>query len=267
MLWTSLITRSSIGLWSVSKDPQAAVAFRCFGGNAPGPEELAQDPERASRLIHEVSGREDLKIGKWTYLNSIQSGHLFSYVAPKLTRSCYRVSARMVERFGDDERIFLAGDAAHIHSPAGAQGLNSSIQDSVSSRLRCECMVLSDKLVQSRMEARSGLQGSGIVGLIGQLLHGARSRNSGDAGAHVQRTQGHARQRRSWSFARSLRTPWRSDGARPRRSVRSWPRGSVRSWSRGSSSTDQRRPSRRTRCLGPLQAARRALRVEPDRHE
>jgi 2-polyprenyl-6-methoxyphenol hydroxylase-like FAD-dependent oxidoreductase len=37
----------------------------------------------------------------------------------------------MVERFGDDVRIFLVGDAAHTHSPAGAQGLNSSIQDSV----------------------------------------------------------------------------------------------------------------------------------------
>lgn len=29
-------------------------------------------------------------------------------------------------------RVFLTGDAAHCHSPAGGQGLNSSIQDSVS---------------------------------------------------------------------------------------------------------------------------------------
>lgn len=29
------------------------------------------------------------------------------------------------------ERIFLAGDAAHIHSPAGAQGMNTGIQDAV----------------------------------------------------------------------------------------------------------------------------------------
>jgi 2-polyprenyl-6-methoxyphenol hydroxylase-like FAD-dependent oxidoreductase len=28
-------------------------------------------------------------------------------------------------------RVFLAGDAAHIHSPAGAQGMNTGIQDSV----------------------------------------------------------------------------------------------------------------------------------------
>ena len=28
-------------------------------------------------------------------------------------------------------RVFLAGDAAHIHSPAGAQGMNTGIQDAV----------------------------------------------------------------------------------------------------------------------------------------
>ena len=26
-------------------------------------------------------------------------------------------------------RVFLAGDAAHVHSPAGAQGMNTGIQD------------------------------------------------------------------------------------------------------------------------------------------
>ncbi|OTA93859.1 hypothetical protein M434DRAFT_39440, partial [Hypoxylon sp. CO27-5] len=30
-----------------------------------------------------------------------------------------------------DRRLFVAGDAAHIHSPAGAQGMNTGIQDSV----------------------------------------------------------------------------------------------------------------------------------------
>ena len=29
------------------------------------------------------------------------------------------------------ERAFLAGDAAHVHSPAGAQGMNSGIQDAI----------------------------------------------------------------------------------------------------------------------------------------
>jgi 2-polyprenyl-6-methoxyphenol hydroxylase-like FAD-dependent oxidoreductase len=37
----------------------------------------------------------------------------------------------MVDNFRQG-RIFLAGDAAHTHTPAGGQGINSSVQDSVS---------------------------------------------------------------------------------------------------------------------------------------
>lgn len=29
-------------------------------------------------------------------------------------------------------RVFIVGDAAHVHPPTGGQGLNSSVQDSVS---------------------------------------------------------------------------------------------------------------------------------------
>jgi 2-polyprenyl-6-methoxyphenol hydroxylase-like FAD-dependent oxidoreductase len=42
--------------------------------------------------------------------------------------STYRVHTRHVERFSAG-RCFLAGDSAHIHSPAGAQGMNTGIQD------------------------------------------------------------------------------------------------------------------------------------------
>lgn len=42
--------------------------------------------------------------------------------------SAYRVHHRCVERFRDG-RCFLAGDAAHVHSPVGAQGMNTGLQD------------------------------------------------------------------------------------------------------------------------------------------
>lgn len=42
--------------------------------------------------------------------------------------STYRVHTRHVGRFSEG-RCFLAGDSAHIHSPAGAQGMNTGIQD------------------------------------------------------------------------------------------------------------------------------------------
>jgi len=42
--------------------------------------------------------------------------------------STYKVHARHVNKFSVG-RCFLAGDSAHIHSPAGAQGMNTGIQD------------------------------------------------------------------------------------------------------------------------------------------
>lgn len=40
----------------------------------------------------------------------------------------YRVHHRIAARFRDGA-VFLAGDAAHVHSPVGAQGMNTGLQD------------------------------------------------------------------------------------------------------------------------------------------
>ncbi|KAK4127996.1 hypothetical protein N657DRAFT_567023 [Parathielavia appendiculata] len=45
-----------------------------------------------------------------------------------LTR--FRLHHRCVNQYRDD-RLFVAGDAAHIHSPAGGQGMNAGIQDAI----------------------------------------------------------------------------------------------------------------------------------------
>lgn len=42
--------------------------------------------------------------------------------------STYRIQHRAASRFRD-KRCFLLGDAAHIHSPMGAQGMNTGLQD------------------------------------------------------------------------------------------------------------------------------------------
>lgn len=42
--------------------------------------------------------------------------------------SSYRVHTRHVQQFSK-RRCFLAGDAAHVHTPAGGQGMNTGIQD------------------------------------------------------------------------------------------------------------------------------------------
>ncbi|MFI8766885.1 FAD-dependent monooxygenase [Streptomyces sp. NPDC053792] len=42
--------------------------------------------------------------------------------------SVFRPNVRLAERYRDG-RLLLCGDAAHVHTPAGAQGLNTGVQD------------------------------------------------------------------------------------------------------------------------------------------
>jgi 2-polyprenyl-6-methoxyphenol hydroxylase-like FAD-dependent oxidoreductase len=49
-------------------------------------------------------------------------------VTAVVSSSTYRVQERVAERFSEGP-VFLVGDAAHTHSPAGGQGMNTGIQD------------------------------------------------------------------------------------------------------------------------------------------
>jgi 2-polyprenyl-6-methoxyphenol hydroxylase-like FAD-dependent oxidoreductase len=51
-------------------------------------------------------------------------------VLKSMDTGLYRLHRRMVERYRVG-RCFLAGDAAHIHTPAGGQGMNTGIQDGI----------------------------------------------------------------------------------------------------------------------------------------
>jgi 2-polyprenyl-6-methoxyphenol hydroxylase-like FAD-dependent oxidoreductase len=62
------------------------------------------------QLLEERSGRSDIRLE-----------------APAWT-SFWRANVRMVNRYRVG-RAFIAGDAAHVHSPAGGQGMNTGIQD------------------------------------------------------------------------------------------------------------------------------------------
>lgn len=59
-----------------------------------------------------------------------QRAHIPATFAHLRWSSWFRINSRMVGRlrFG---RVFLGGDAAHIHSPAGAQGMNTGMQDMI----------------------------------------------------------------------------------------------------------------------------------------
>jgi 2-polyprenyl-6-methoxyphenol hydroxylase-like FAD-dependent oxidoreductase len=65
-------------------------------------------------------------------------------------------------------RVFLAGDAAHVHSPAGAQGMNTGIQDAANLgwKLACALRGAADELLDS-YEAERRAIARGVVMLTG----------------------------------------------------------------------------------------------------
>lgn len=67
-------------------------------------------------------GFEDLRPGV-EQITGIRVGHVNWF-------STYRVHHRVAEHFRQG-RVFLAGDAGHVHSPAGGQGMNTGIGDAV----------------------------------------------------------------------------------------------------------------------------------------
>ncbi len=71
-------------------------------------------------------------------------------------KSAKSANIRMAEHF-QIGRVLIAGDAAHTHSPAGGQGLNSGAMDAVCDICLVNIISGADEmaLVQFRMEACS----------------------------------------------------------------------------------------------------------------
>ncbi|MCK8787755.1 FAD-dependent oxidoreductase [Roseomonas sp. NAR14] len=59
-----------------------------------------------------------------------QRSHIPARFHDLVWSSWFRINSRMIERLRVG-RILFGGDAAHIHSPAGAQGMNTGIQDMI----------------------------------------------------------------------------------------------------------------------------------------
>ncbi|MFC9438702.1 FAD-dependent monooxygenase [Nocardia sp. NPDC057030] len=104
MLTTGSV-RERFSLWSLPGTDYYQFIANLTADDVP---ELTLDA--VQRILDERSGRSDIRLSDVNWI------------------SVYRVNARMVDRFRVGQ-VFLAGDAAHVHSSSGGQGLNTSVQD------------------------------------------------------------------------------------------------------------------------------------------
>ncbi|KAG0091514.1 hypothetical protein BGZ93_008802 [Podila epicladia] len=63
--------------------------------------------------------------------------------------TCIRFNERRAERYIHKDRIILAGDSAHVHSPAGGQGMNTGLLDAYN--LAWKLALVLNKLAPPRM--------------------------------------------------------------------------------------------------------------------
>ncbi|KAK7060705.1 hypothetical protein VNI00_000435 [Paramarasmius palmivorus] len=73
---------------------------------------MSSNREAWIQTFRDVTGRRDVEFGDVIWMG------------------VWRANIRMADKFGEG-RVFIVGDAAHVHPPTGAQGMNSSVQDSI----------------------------------------------------------------------------------------------------------------------------------------
>jgi 2-polyprenyl-6-methoxyphenol hydroxylase-like FAD-dependent oxidoreductase len=84
--------------------------------------------------------------------------------------SAFRINERKVADYRSG-RVFVAGDAAHVHSPAGGQGMNTGMQDAVNLawKLAMVCRgAASERLLESFSTERSAV-GAEVLKAAGRL--------------------------------------------------------------------------------------------------
>ena len=112
--------------------------------------------ESLAAMVKERSGRSDISVRSVSWA------------------SAYSMNARLADRYRVG-RVFLAGDAAHIHPPTGGQGLNTSVQDAYNLGWKLAAVIAGapDTLLDSYEEERRPIA-AGMLGLSTKLLDAVR---------------------------------------------------------------------------------------------
>lgn len=137
-----------------------------FQVQAPIPLEGEPDlsAEGLEQMIAERTGRRDIELRSVSWA------------------SAYAMNARLADRYRAG-RIFLVGDAAHIHPPTGGQGLNTSIQDAYNLGWKLAAVLAGapDALLDTYEEERRAVAAD-VLGLSTRLLEGHHQEGGGQRG-------------------------------------------------------------------------------------
>lgn len=125
-------------------------------GPIPPEGEIDLSAEALSALVARRTGRADIRI------------HSVAWA------SAYTMNARLADQYRVG-RVFLIGDAAHIHPPTGGQGLNTSVQDATNLgwKLAAVASGAPTALLDTYEEERRPIA-AGMLGLSTKLLDAAK---------------------------------------------------------------------------------------------
>lgn len=121
-----------------------------------------------------VEGDVDLTAAGLNALISQRTGREDIVVESVSWASAYTMNARLADQYRA-RRVFLTGDAAHIHPPTGGQGLNTSVQDAYNLGWKLAAVLggAPDALLDS-YEAERRPVAAQVLGLASSLLDAAR---------------------------------------------------------------------------------------------
>ena len=122
-----------------------------------------------------LEGEADLSAKGLNAMVAARTGRPDLTVTSVACASAYSMNARLADRYRVG-RVFLAGDAAHIHPPTGGQGLNTSLQDAYNLGWKLAAVLggAPDALLDS-YEAERRPVAAEVLGLSTRLLDAAKA--------------------------------------------------------------------------------------------
>src|SRR5471032_1614026 len=134
--------------------PLAGTAMFQIQGPIPLDIDVDLGVQGLTAMVAERTGRSDIQIQSVSWA------------------SAYNMNARLADHYRVG-RVFLVGDAAHIHPPTGGQGLNTSVQDAYNLgwKLAAVANGAPETLLDTYEQERRPIAAS-VLGLSTQLLQG-----------------------------------------------------------------------------------------------